>query len=149
MSNSRRYGINVLINYQGRFPDGTIFDDRSKGEPLEVMLGTRSLPLGIEEALHEMEPGEERTLALTPDRAFGQIDAEGIMELPRFSVPQAHDLEAGMMIEWYSPKALKTVHVMVAAITAATVTLDFNHPLAGEDVVYWVRLVDIVHKGTT
>jgi FKBP-type peptidyl-prolyl cis-trans isomerase 2 len=111
------------------------------------MLGVGMLPLGIEEALHIMQIGEERELLLTPDKAFGQIDAGGIIELPCYAVPRAHELEKGMMVEWQSTQAPKDVMVLVADINETTVTLDFNHPLAGESVTYWVTLVDIIDKG--
>ncbi|MDR3052366.1 MAG: FKBP-type peptidyl-prolyl cis-trans isomerase [Coriobacteriales bacterium] len=144
MPQHRRYGKRVLIHYRGSLSDGRVFDDNTQGEALEVMIGARCLPPGIEEALHEMAPGEERSLALSPDKAFGQIDAAGIMELPRYAVPRAHELRTGMRIEWHSPHAAQPVNVLVAAINEATVTLDFNHPLAGESVVYWVRLVAVL-----
>lgn len=140
----KRYGTIVLINYQGRLSDGSVFDDHTTDEPLEVMLGARMLPLGIEEALHEMQAGEERTLTLSPAKAFGQVDAEGIMELPHYAVPRAHELKAGTMIDWYSPKAQRSVNCLVAEVNEATVTLDFNHPLAGQEVEYWVKVVDIL-----
>jgi FKBP-type peptidyl-prolyl cis-trans isomerase 2 len=133
----------VAVNYLGRLGDGTVFDDCSQGSPLEVMLGTRMLPPGIERALHEMQKGEERILRLLPVDAFGAIDGDAIIVLPRFSVPMSHELEVGMMIKWQSPNAPKVVNCLVAAITDATVTLDFNHPLAGEEVEYWLKLINI------
>jgi FKBP-type peptidyl-prolyl cis-trans isomerase 2 len=140
----KRYGDVVAINYRGCLRDGTVFDDHSSGEPLEVMLGAHELPLGVEGALLEMLVGEERILHLPPEQAFGPIDAEGIMRLPRFAVPNAHQLEAGMTISWHAPQAPKTqVLVRVVAVDATTVTLDFNHPLAGEEVEYWLKLVAV------
>ncbi|MDR2107852.1 MAG: FKBP-type peptidyl-prolyl cis-trans isomerase [Coriobacteriales bacterium] len=130
----KRYGAVVSINYQGRLLDGTVFDDHMSDEPLPVMLGAKMVPLGIEQALHVMQSGEERTLRLLPEEAFGAIDGEGIITLPRFAVPNAHELESGMMIRWQSPKAPKEVNCLVAEVNQATVTLDFNHPLAGQEV---------------
>jgi FKBP-type peptidyl-prolyl cis-trans isomerase 2 len=142
-----RYGSLITINYRGRLNDGTVFDDCSSGEPLRVVLGAGMLPPGVEAALHIMQKGEERTVRLLPEEAFGAIDGEGIMALPRFSVPRAHELEAGMMIEWLSPKAPKVVNCLVVGVNEATITLDFNHPLAGEEVEYWLKLVDVVEQG--
>jgi FKBP-type peptidyl-prolyl cis-trans isomerase 2 len=142
VSDKRRWGSVLAIYYRGRLSDGTVFDERCEGEALEVMLGAKMVPPGVEKVLREMQKGEERTVLLPPETAFGQIDGEGIIVVPRFAVPRDHELETGMMIEWRSPKAPKPALCCVAEITETTVTLDFNHPLAGAEVEYWLKLVD-------
>lgn len=141
---SKRYGLRVKINFRGSFPDGRIIDDHLDDEPYEVLLGAGMLPIGVEAALLEMEIGEERLLMLSPDQAFGEIDSEGIIKVPRYAVPRAHELEKGMTIEWSSQKAPKNVLVRIVDIDECTVTMDYNHPLAGESLVYQLKLVDIV-----
>ncbi|MGV8084185.1 MAG: peptidylprolyl isomerase [Coriobacteriia bacterium] len=130
------------INYRGSFHDGTVFCDQSDGEPLEVVLGARQLPEALDRAIADMEAGEERSVEA--GKAYGEYDENAVQrKVPRFEIPQGDDLEEGMSLMWTSP-ANRGMPVPIRVVRADefTVDLDFNHPLAGKDLVYWVKVVE-------
>lgn len=134
----------VRINYKGSFADGTVFYDKADGDPIEVVVGGRSLPAALDRALAEMKAGEERTVAVP--KAYGEYRPEAIQtRVPRFKIPNGDRLEEGMELMWTSPaNPLSPVPAKVIRADEFTVDLDFNHPLAGKDLLYWVKLVELL-----
>ena len=124
-------GQRVRFLYRGSFPDGRTFDD-CKGVPHEIVLGRRQVMKALEETLSAMEPGEERILELSPAEAYGAYDESALQRVPTYRIPNGENLPVGQM-----PATVVSVENQVA-------TLDFNHPLAGKDLVYWVKLIDVV-----
>lgn len=134
----------VRINYKGSFADGTVFYDNENGLPIEVVVGGRSLPGALDKALAEMKVGEQRTV--DAPKAYGEYHPDAVQtRVPRYKIPNGDQLEEGMELMWTSPaNPLTPVPAKVLRVTEFTVDLDFNHPLAGKDLVYWVRLVEIL-----
>lgn len=133
------------INYKGMFPDGTVFDDNEDGEPLEVLIGARhSVMEPLENTVRQMNIGEERIVEIPCELAYGKYDRDGVKRIQKYLVPNADRLEAGMSIQWTSTNSIEPIHVRVVHVDDFVVELDFNHPLAGKDLVYWVKVVDIL-----
>jgi len=133
------------INYRGSLADGTVFDDNATGEPLEIILGGHSVMEPLDEALRDMTVGEERTIQIPAARAYGAYDPDGVQIVQTSAIPKGEELQAGMMIRWAFPKgAGNAVPARVLAADEWVVKLDFNHPLAGKDLVYWVKLTDLL-----
>lgn len=134
----------ALINYRGSLADGTVFDDNEKGEPLEVVIGGHSVPEPLDEALGEMKIGEERVVYVPAARGYGEYDRSAVQRVQRSSIPNGDQLREGMSVHWTFPKSAgRAVPATVVEAGEWSVELDFNHPLAGKDLVYWIRLVDL------
>lgn len=140
---ARQFNTTVGIYYSGKRSDGTVFDERLDGEPLKVLLGTKQVPKGIEEALMEMEVGEERIVVLPPEKAYGFFNEDAIIRVPLIYVPSADEITVGETIRWFSSEACnEPVYAKVVDKTAYDLTLDLNHPLTGEELTYFVKLIE-------
>jgi peptidylprolyl isomerase len=136
-------GDTVLFHYTGCLNDGTVFDSSSGREPLRVTLGTGQVIRGVDEALVGMAPGEEKTVTLPADEAYGPRRPELLHEVQREAIPPEVDVEAGKQLEGRDT-AGQRLRLTVVDVADETVTLDANHPLAGQDLKFELQLVQIV-----
>ena len=137
-----RTGDHVKLNYTGKLDDGTVFATSAETNPLEFTLGNRTMLQAIEEAVEGMETGETKTVYVPADEAFGPWREELVQEIPKDSLPEAIDLEIGERL-WVDQPGADPLMVSVMDISDSTITLDANHPLAGEDLVFDLELVDV------
>ncbi|MCR5845005.1 MAG: FKBP-type peptidyl-prolyl cis-trans isomerase [bacterium] len=126
--------------------DGSVFDD-CQGEPLTVRLGRHHVMRPMEDALMEMEIGEERTLEIPAALAYGEYNEDAVQRVPTYKIPNGDKIPVGEMVSWKSPKREMPVPAKVVSVINQIITLDFNHPLAGKDLVYWIKLLDISDNG--
>lgn len=138
----RRTNTRVYINYVGSLTDGTIFDDNRKGKPLEVLLGSSAIPRGLERELFEMVMGDERTVHLSVDDAYGHYEPEAVFKIPLNTIPNSQNLPVGEYIHWYGKKTDRPAYAKVLKIEGAHAIIDLNHPLAEKELIYWVKIVD-------
>ena len=97
----------------------------------------------LEDALLEMEPGEERTVELAAADAYGEYDESAVQHFPTYKVPNGENLPVGEYIGWTSPRNIEPIPAKVVSVENQVATIDFNHPLAGKDIVYWVKLLEL------
>jgi peptidylprolyl isomerase len=135
-------GDHVKIRYTGRLDDGTVFATSEDSRPMEFTLGMNDVLPAIEEAVEGMEPGDTKTVLVPFDEAFGPWREELIHQIPRDSLPEDVEVEAGQRL-WVEQPAGDPVIVSVMDVSESTVTIDANHPLAGEDLVLDLELVDV------
>lgn len=139
-----RIGKVAYIRYKGGIKgDDTLVDDRSTGDPLAVRLGTGRIPKGVEEAVCEMEVGEQRTVVVPSELGYGVYVERDAQWYPRAMLDHGYDLHVGGALVWTHPESHAQRPAFVTEETADTVKLDFNHPFAGKDLEYWVELVDL------
>lgn len=136
-------GDTVLFHYTGSLQDGTVFDSSSGREPLRVTLGNGQVIRGVDDALVGMAPGEEKTVTVAADEAYGPRRPELLHEVQRDAIPPEVDLEVGNQLEGRDTGG-QQLRLTVVEVADATVTLDANHPLAGQDLTFDLRLVEIV-----
>jgi peptidylprolyl isomerase len=136
-------GDTVLFHYTGSLTDGTVFDSSSGREPLRVTLGSGQVIRGVDDALVGMTPGDEKTVTIAPDEAYGPRRPELLHEVQRAAIPPEVDLEVGKQLEGRDTGGHR-LRLTVVDVAADKVTLDANHPLAGEDLKFELKLVDIV-----
>lgn len=134
-------GDTVRVHYTGRLEDGTVFDSSGGREPLEFVLGAQQVIPGFEEAVDGLAPGEERTVTIPPDRAYGPRREEMVLTLGRDQFPADLHPEVGQQLQMSQDGQVAVV--TVTDVSDAGVTLDANHPLAGKALVFDVRLVEI------
>lgn len=131
-------GDHVSVHYTGTLDDGTIFDSSQGREPLEFDVGAGQMIAGFDSAVVGMKLGEEKTVKIPAKDAYGESDARNIIELPKENVP------AGIKIG--DTLSAGGQPVKVVRVTNATVTIDANHPLAGKDLTFRIKLVKIGEK---
>jgi peptidylprolyl isomerase len=140
-----KHGDTVRVHYRGKLPDGSVFDDTFERGPLRFTVGQGHLIPGFEEAVIGMKPGDSKTAELSPEKAFGPRQKELVIEVPKslFTEWEAEP-EVGERVPIPHPEGTD-LDVTVTNITDSTVTVDANHPLAGENVAFDIELVDIVY----
>jgi peptidylprolyl isomerase len=136
-------GDRVRIHYTGTLTNGTTFDSSRNREPLEFTLGEGQLIKGFELAVAGMAPGQNKTITIDAAEAYGPRREELVNQLPRDTIPSDIDLEQGLQLEAQNSEG-RAVRFVVAAFDDDTVTLDGNHPLAGEDLTFEIEVVEVV-----
>lgn len=136
-------GDTVRVHYHGRLNNGNTFDSSEGRDPLEFKVGTGSVIKGFDNGVLDMTVGEKRTLNIPVDEAYGPKVDELIMEFPKSNIPADLNPEVGMELQMSNPQG-QVFPVKVAAIGAEFITLDANHPLAGEPLIFDIELVEIV-----
>ncbi len=133
----------VRVHYTGSLEDGTVFDSSLDGEPLEFTLGQRMVIPGFEEAVLGMNEGDTRTVSIPPEEAYGYPREDLVVDVERSQLPPHIELRLGMILQVHSDEG-KIGHVTVMGFTEDTVTLDANHILAGQELTFEIKLVEIV-----
>jgi peptidylprolyl isomerase len=135
----------VRVHYRGRLQDGSEFDSSFDGEPLEFGIGGEDVISGFENAVLGMTVGEKKTVLIPSENAYGvyRYDLKIIVE--RDSLPDEVEVELG---EEYQVKQENgdPFLVRVTQIDGAKVTLDANHPLAGEDLTFDLQLEEVIRE---
>ena len=144
MRNNAQFGKCAYVRYKGGVQGEAAFADRSTGDPVKIVLGAGQVCPGIEDALSEMEAGEERLVVVGPDDAYGRHDPDGVQVYPRTLFPFGHELETGDVFQWTNPASGMPIPVRVLEATRDTVKVDFNHPLAEKTLEYWIKIERIV-----
>lgn len=135
-------GDKVAIHYTGSLTDGSVFDSSEGREPLEFTVGSGQIIPGLDAALPGMKVGERKKVTIKPADAYGEHNAEGVIEVPRSELPDEIPLEVGTRLEMRSPDG-RAIPVTITKVTDDTVTMDANHMLAGKDLVFDFELVKI------
>jgi peptidylprolyl isomerase len=135
-------GDTVKVHYTGTLRDGTLFDSSRERDPLEFTLGEGNTIPGFENALVGMALGESKTVVIAPEHAYGERNEDAVQEFPREMMPAELELEIGVRLKAQAPDGQPMV-LTVAAFDDETVSLDANHPLAGEELTFEVELIEI------
>jgi len=135
-------GNTVKIHYTGKYEDGTVFDSSRERDPLEFTIGEGKTIVGLEECAVGMAPGDTKKITLAPDKAFGDRDEDMVQAIERSQIPEEVELEVGMPLQVQSP-AGETYMVRVVELDEASVTLDGNHPLAGQTLSFEIEMVEV------
>ncbi|MDP7001768.1 MAG: peptidylprolyl isomerase [Candidatus Poseidoniaceae archaeon] len=131
----------ATVHYTGTLQDESVFDSSEDRDPLTFLVGHNQMIPGFEEEMQGAAVGERRTFTLTPDRAYGEKDENGIVELPRSQFPPEAELEVGMVLVAQVTEGPLPFRILT--IGEETVTVDFNHELAGHDLTFSVEVVEL------
>ncbi len=135
-------GSTVRVHYTGKLEDGTVFDSSEGRDPLEFTIGAGQVIPGFERAVDGMTVGESRAARIEVDDAYGPRRDDLLMEIEREQIPDDIDVEVGSRLQLTNQDG-RAVPVTVTEVGDATVTLDANHPLAGEDLQFELELVSV------
>lgn len=136
-------GDKVKVHYTGKLADGTQFDSSVNQEPLEFTLGAEEVIPGFEQAVVGMTPGDSKTTTINPDEAYGLYDDELLLEVERDQFPPDINPEIGQRLQLHQADG-EVFGAVVTDFDDETVTLDANHPLAGQALTFEIELLEIV-----
>jgi peptidylprolyl isomerase len=139
-----KHGDTVKVHYRGTLDDGTEFDSSEGRDPLEFTVGSGQVIPGFDEAVLDIaEVGDSKTVTIPAENAYGERVEEAMQEVPLEAFPERP--EVGWVVELTTPEG-QHVQAVVAAVDEMTATIDFNHPLAGENLTFEIELVEVVSK---
>ncbi len=136
-------GDTVRIHYTGTLDDGTEFDSSSGRDPLEFALGGGQVIPGFDKAVDGMTVGENKTVTIPPGEAYGERHDQLVQEVPKSALPDEIDPAVGMHLQSRSPEG-QIMNLVVTEVADASITVDGNHPLAGQALTFDIELVEIV-----
>ena len=135
-------GDTVKVHYHGRLTDGTTFDSSADSEPLEFEVGAGMMIPGFDSGVVGMEVGEKKTLNIPATEAYGDVQDDMFMEFPLDRFPPDMNPEVGMSLNMSNGQG-QHFPVVIAEVKEEVVILDGNHPLAGQDLVFDIEIMDI------
>ena len=144
------HGSLVKLHFEVSLENGTIIDSTfNRDAPVSLTIGDESLLPGFEQVLMNLRAGDTRTAHLEPEQAFGEWNPENIQHFSRTQFALVADNpEIGMMVE-FEDKGKNTLPGTISAIDDDQVEVDFNHPLAGQDVLFKVKIFKVTPPGVT
>ncbi len=135
-------GDTVKIHYTGTLDDGTQFDSSQGRDPLEFEVGSGQVIPGFDKAVEGMTVGDSKSVRIEADEAYGPRHEQLVQEVDRSVLPDDLNPETGMALQSSSPDGQVT-QFLVTEVTDQTITVDANHPLAGQALSFDIELVDI------
>lgn len=135
-------GDTVKVHYTGKLKDGSVFDSSLDRAPLEFKIGEGQIIPGFERLVRGMAVGEKRTGDIPVEDAYGPRHQEMVMQVPRDQFPPEIEPQVGqqLMMERQDGESLR---ITVTDVSEDAVTIDGNHPLAGQGLTFEVELVEI------
>ncbi|MBI2658262.1 peptidylprolyl isomerase [Candidatus Woesearchaeota archaeon] len=133
-------GSKVKVHYTGSLNDGSIFDSSEGREPLEFTLGEGQVIKGFEDGVASMGLNEEKTIKINPEEAYGQKNEQLVIKVPRDQFPK--EIEVGGKLMLKGPQG-QQLPAEITNIAEDQVTIDLNHPLAGKELNFKLKLIAI------
>ncbi len=143
-----KQGDAVKVHYTGKLADGTVFDSSESGEediaaePFAFTIGTEQVIPGFEQAVIGMAVGEAKTVTIPVAGAYGNHMEQMVAVVKKSDIPPNITPEVGQHLE-ITQEDGSSFPVIITAVTDEEVTLDANHPLAGHDLTFEIKLVAI------
>ncbi|MEH6564106.1 MAG: peptidylprolyl isomerase [Halopseudomonas sp.] len=132
----------VSIDYTLTNAEGEVLDSSNGGAPLVYLHGAGNIIPGLEKALEGKQAGDAVNVTVEPAEAYGEFNAELIAVLGRNMFEGVDELEVGMQFHASGPDGSMQI-VTIKALEGDEVTVDGNHPLAGEQLTFDVKVVDV------
>ena len=133
-------GKTVKMNYELSV-DGEIIDSTDGREPFQYIHGKNQIIPALERQLEGLKADDEREIILGPEDAYGILDPEAYVEIPKSQLPQV-DIQVGTRLGMIGPDGTR-LPATVVEIRLETVILDLNHPLAGKELHFMIRILEI------
>ena len=146
MTEPAKNGDRVRVHYTGRLEGGQVFDTSREGEPLEFTVGADNIIQGFSEAVRGMRVGESKTVEVAPDDAYGPRRDGLVTSIPRGQTQFPVEPQVGMRFGLPLQDGGQ-LEVVVTEVTDTHVTIDGNHPLAGQKLIFDVELVGNESEG--
>ncbi|NTV24301.1 MAG: peptidylprolyl isomerase [Nanoarchaeota archaeon] len=135
-------GTKVKFHYTGKLQSGEVFDSSEGKEPLVFEVGKEMIIPGLEKEIVKLSVGDKKTIEVSPEEGYGHEVADLLQEIPKAKFPQSMGLEKDAVVYLKTPDG-QTIPARVKDVKEHTIVLDFNHPLAGKDLYYHVKVVSV------
>ena len=136
-------GSRVTLHFRLALPDGTEAISTFDQQPATVTIGDGSLTEGLEMALYGLSAGDRQTLTLNHNQAFGERDEARVQTIPRHRFPPDMALDKGLVIAFETDTGEEIAGTIADDSDDQEIRVDFNHPLAGQDVVFTVEILSV------
>jgi peptidylprolyl isomerase len=136
-------GDKVKVHYHGKLRNGETFDSSQGREPLEFTVGGGQVIKGFDLGVMGMQVGDKRTVEIEVLDAYGEKNDDMVVEFPKEQFPADMKPEVGMQLMMNNGEG-QSFPVVVKEVREESVLLDANHPLAGEDLIFDIELVEII-----
>ncbi|HSJ08634.1 MAG TPA: peptidylprolyl isomerase [Longimicrobiales bacterium] len=136
-----KQGDTVQVHYTGTLDDGRVFDSSEGRDPLEFTLGSGQVIKGFDAAVEGMSPGDSRLVTIPAEEAYGARRDDLVAVVERSQFPDDMDPEVGQQLQVSQDG--QTYVVTVTDVDVESVTLDANHPLAGQNLTFELQLVSM------
>lgn len=139
-------GTHIAVHYTGTLEDGNVFDSSEGHDPLKFTVGKGSIIEGFDEAVLGKVNGDEISVKIAPDKAYGERDEKMVMEIDRedFNVDEQPEIGMQVGVRLQDGRGMMGT---VVAITPKKITLDLNHPLAGKTLNFTIKVIDVREPG--
>jgi peptidylprolyl isomerase len=138
--NKAKQGDTVTIHYTGMLESGEVFETTKERNPIEITLGNRGVIPGVEKGILGMNVGETKTFEVEPEEGFGERMQEFKTTVKRDDLPEQIKPVIGQPLKVEQPDGDSFV-MFISDMDANTVTLDANHPLAGQTLTFTIELL--------
>ncbi len=144
-----KLGDVVSIHCVGRLESGEVFETTEGGPPFQFQVGSPEIIPGLSEAVIGMSEGEEKEVVLPPEKAFGERDERLVKIVPREALSLDTEPQVGMMLNlvFNTEQGEMTLPATITNLDENTITLDLNPPLAGQTVIFQIKVVEIQNGG--
>ena len=134
----------VKVHYKGMLENGQVFDSSEGKGPLEFTAGEGKVIPGFDKGVLGMEVGEEKEVKIECKDAYGEKNPDLIKKIPKDSLPEdsRDKIAPGMILAMQTPTG-QQVPVKVEEVSEEDFTIDLNHPLAGQNLNFKIKVVDI------
>lgn len=122
--------------------DGGVIDTSEGNEPIEFIQGQGQIIPGLENELYGMEIGDSKDVVVSPSQGYGEVDSEAFADIPREEFPSNIPLEEGVALQLKDQEG-NVLEAHIVEVGEKTVRLNFNHPLAGKELHFSVKVVGI------
>ena len=136
-------GDKVKVHYHGKLRSGETFDSSEGREPLEFTVGSGQVIKGFDDGVSGMQVGDKKTVEINVEDAYGEKSEDMIIEFPKEQFPGDMNPEIGQQL-MMSNGSGQSFPVTITEVRDDSVLLDANHPLAGQDLIFDIELVEIV-----
>ena len=135
-------GTKVTLHFALRLQDGEVIDSNFERDPATFVVGDGNLLPGFEKAIFGLLEGERKTLTISPEQGFGQRNPNNLQEFARSEFAPDMELKEGLVLSFSDAQKTELPGV-VSHFDESVVIVDFNHPLAGRDIVFDVAILKI------
>jgi FKBP-type peptidyl-prolyl cis-trans isomerase 2 len=144
-----QFGDQITLIYDGKLTTGEVFESSAETGPISFVLGSGRVMPAFEEAIVGMQAGETKIIKIKPENAYGLHSPELVHVVSRAAVNPDCELSPGMVVglNMEVEGRMEKVPATITAIENDKVTVDFNHPLAGQELLYKITLQDIAQPG--
>ena len=133
-------GDKVKVHYTGTLDDGSVFDSSDGKEPLEFTIGEGQVIAGFENAVKDMELNQEKTIKIKHEEAYGEKHDNLLVKIPRDKFPPQIEVDGRLILKGPDGQHIPAI---VSEVKDDLVTIDLNHPLAGKDLTFKIKVIEV------